>query len=220
MTDHNQQQLSETLASIKNLMEESLATHGPTAKGVGMKGERFQLLRFDKLAQVIERPTSEAGITVNDWGCGYGAMFRYLDALPSVPIRRYYGYDISEEMLVAAQASPTPKAEYILSSEVTQVADYSFVCGTFNLKMGSSDELWQGYVEEMLLQIASKSRRGLAFNLLSTYDLDWKEDNLFYADPLYFFDFCKRNISRYVSLLHDYPFYEWTILVRKGEAIR
>jgi SAM-dependent methyltransferase len=218
MTDHRQRQISEILAGLKEHATESLATYGPTAKGVGQKDERSHQLRFDKLAQVIDQPTSEEGITANDWGCGYGALFRYLDALPSVPIRRYYGYDISEEMLAAAQASPNPRAEYILSPVVTQMADYSFVAGTFNFKMESSDELWQGYIEETLLQIASKTRRGLAFNLLSTY-VDWKQEDLFYGDPFYFFDFCKRNISRYVSLLHDYPLYEWTILVRKEEAM-
>jgi len=45
--------------------------------------------------------------------------------------------------------------------------------------------------------------------------VDWKQDNLYYGDPFLFFDYCKRNISRYVSLLHDYPLYEWTIIVRK-----
>jgi len=218
MTDYRQRQISEILAGLKKYAAESLVTYGPTPLGVGQKDERSHRLRFDKLAQVIDQPTSEEGITVNDWGCGYGAMFRYLDALPSVRIRRYYGYDISEEMLAAAQASPAPRAEYILSPVVTQTADYSFVAGTFNHKMESSDELWQDYIEESLLQIASKSRRGLAFNLLSTY-VDWKQEDLFYGDPFYFFDFCKRNISRYVSLLHDYPLYDWTILIRKEEAM-
>ena len=35
--------------------------------------------RFDKLAYVIDADAPEGPITVNDWGCGYGAMFRYLD---------------------------------------------------------------------------------------------------------------------------------------------
>jgi hypothetical protein len=51
---------------------------------------------------------------------------------------------------------------------------------------------------------------------LSTY-VHWKAENLYYADPFMFFDFCKRNISPYVSLLHDYPLFEWTLLVRKQE---
>jgi hypothetical protein len=40
-------------------------------------------------------------------------------------------------------------------------------------------------------------------------------DDLYYADPLFFFDYCKTRFSRFVTLIHDYPLYEFTILVRK-----
>ena len=46
-------------------------------------------------------------------------------------------------------------------------------------------------------------RRGLAFNLLTTY-VDWRKDDLYYADPGRYFDFCRRELSRYVTLVHDY----------------
>jgi len=39
--------------------------------------------------------------------------------------------------------------------------------------------------------------------------------DLYYADPGFFFDYCKRNFSRNVALLHDYNLYDFTILVRK-----
>ena len=38
--------------------------------------------------------------------------------------------------------------------------------------------------------------------------------DLFYADPCWLFDQCKRRHSRDVALLHDYGLYEFTILVR------
>ena len=36
------------------------------------------------------------------------------------------------------------------------------------------------------------------------------------AFVLFFFDFCKRNFSRNVALLHDYGLYDFTIIVRKN----
>jgi len=39
--------------------------------------------------------------------------------------------------------------------------------------------------------------------------------DLYFGDPLLYFDFCKRNFSRNVALLHDYGLYDFTILVRK-----
>ena len=38
---------------------------------------------------------------------------------------------------------------------------------------------------------------------------------LYYADPLFLFDYCKKKYSKSVALLHDYGLYEFTILVRK-----
>jgi hypothetical protein len=45
--------------------------------------------------------------------------------------------------------------------------------------------------------------KGIALNAMSTY-VDFQADNLYYTDPLEIFDYCKRNLSRKVTLRHDY----------------
>ena len=58
--------------------------------------------------------------------------------------------------------------------------------------------------------------RGFGFNALTLYsDADKRRPDLYYADPLELFDHCKRTYSRFVTLLHDYPLYEFTLLVRR-----
>jgi SAM-dependent methyltransferase len=209
--------MSEALHAVAHLYSENLETHGVDPKSVGWRDEASQRLRFAKLAEVIDPATASSGITVNDLGCGYGAMFRYLDEIPPVRLTQYFGYDISEEMLLAAERyAADPRAKFERSSRITNQADYSFVSGTFNVRFEESDEAWTAHMTDALLDLSENSRRGFAFNALSTY-VDWKQDNLYYADPFFFFDFCKRNISRYVSLLHDYPLFEWTMIVRKEE---
>lgn len=84
--------------------------------------------------------------------------------------------------------------------------------------MREHDAAWQAYVQHVVLQLAQRSRRGLAFNLMTTF-VDFRQENLFYADPCVFFEFCKREISPYVALLHDYPLYEWTMLVHHRDAV-
>ena len=86
--------------------------------------------------------------------------------------------------------------------------------GTFNVRFEANDEVWQAFIKKKLDEIDQFSRRGFAFNLLSTY-VDWKENHLFYGDPSYWFNLCKQKYSKKVSLLHDYPLYEWTIVVKK-----
>jgi len=69
-------------------------------------------------------------------------------------------------------------------------------------------------VQASLAHLWTVSRKGLAFNMLSIYGNKRIRD-LYYADPRPFFDFCMRELSPNVTLLHDYPLQEWTILVRR-----
>jgi hypothetical protein len=58
--------------------------------------------------------------------------------------------------------------------------------------------------------------RGMAFNFLTKYsDAEFMRPDLYYADPCFFFDYCKKNFSKNVALLHDYKIYDFTILIRK-----
>jgi SAM-dependent methyltransferase len=212
--ESDDRELSDALAGVEALYSANLAEHGTSSASVGWPDAEAQLLRFDKLAYVIEFDRPQGDITVNDWGCGYGAMFRYLDARPDVRLGGYTGYDISADMLEAARGYvDDPRAKWIQAGQVGETADFTFVSGTFNVRLDASEEAWRQYVEQTLLELAAYSRRGMAFNLLTTY-VDWRSDDLFYADPTHFFTFCKENLSRHVTLLHDYPLYEWTIAVR------
>ncbi len=207
-------ELTDALAGVEALYTANLAEHGITSASVGWPDADAQRLRFDKLAYVIELDAPQDEVTVNDWGCGYGAMFRYLDERPDVRLGGYTGYDISADMLDAARGFvDDPRARWVQGAHVTETADFTFVSGTFNVRLDAGDEAWTRYIEETLLELGARSRRGLAFNLLTTH-VDWRKDDLFYADPTHFFTFCRENLSRYVTLLHDYPLYEWTIAVR------
>lgn len=185
-----------------------LEAHGPTAQGVGWRTKESQALRFERLLFAVGHDTNEP-IVVNDLGCAYGPLYHYLEER-GVAVQQYYGYDISPEMLTALSSLESPRVEAIESCRVTNDADYSFASGVFNLRFDVPDDQWRAYVESLVLGLAEHSRRGFAFNLLSTYN-EYEEDHLFYGDPCEWFDWCKRDITLRVTLLHDYPLHEWTI---------
>ena len=208
--------VADTIKQVGALYTGNLSQHGLDSKSVGWKDAESQTLRFDKLAEVILPQHRTAGFTCNDWGCGYGAMCDYLQRRPDLTLNRYYGYDISSEMIAAARELPRERAEFIKSALPTQLADYTFVSGTFNVRFQANDSDWGDYIRQSLVDLWKKTKHGLAFNLLTTF-VDWRDENLFYADPAEFFTFCRRKLSRFVTLLHDYPLYEWTILVRREQ---
>jgi SAM-dependent methyltransferase len=201
------------LAEINEYYSTKLAIHGETAKGVDWNGEESQIIRFEQLSKIIKNKNS---FSINDLGCGYGALYDYLRT--EYDSFFYSGIDISEDMIQAAtlRFKNMTNTHFYTSNEPQQVADYSIASGIFNVRLGHSDSEWLSYIEETIAMMDRFSRLGFAFNCLTLYsDKDKMKDYLYYVDPCALFDLCKRKYSPYVTLLHDYGLYEFTILVRK-----
>lgn len=201
------------LADVARYYADKLASYGETPAGVDWNGEESQCRRFDQLCKIVD---SDAHFSINDLGCGYGAMFNYLANKYSR--FSYYGTDVSEEMILAAIKlhGADARVRFFNDSKPFDVADFGVASGIFNVRLNYSDDEWLAYIHSMLMVLNNASRRGFAFNCLTSYsDPDKKRDYLYYADPGLLFDFCKRRFSRQVALLHDYGLYEFTILVRK-----
>jgi predicted TPR repeat methyltransferase len=152
---------------------------------------------------------------LNDFGCGYGALVGYLRSR-ELDVA-YRGFDLSASMLEHAQRN-YGDASFVGSIDGLGRADYTVASGIFNVKLDVPTEDWREYVLGTLETIARLSAKGFAFNMLTSYsDADRMRDDLYYGDPLFFFDLCKREYSRHVALLHDYGLYEFTMIVRIGE---
>lgn len=206
--------MNETLKKIALLYEDNLTKHGDRSKAVGWKNIESQELRFEKLTSVIQ--DEKTSITVNDYGCGYGAHLEYL-LNNGFKVDVYNGYDLSDEMLKKAKnrlKNFTGELNFFQTTEINTVANYTFVSGTFNVRFSESDLDWQEFIKKKLMQISEHSTSGFSFNLLSSY-VDWKDNNLFYAKPAFWFDFVKGALAKNVNLIHDYPLYEWTIVAKK-----
>lgn len=109
-----------------------------------------------------------------------------------------------------------PASALVTSASGLAAADYSVASGVFNLRLEVDDAAWRAYVVETLDTLDGVSERGFAFNMLTRYsDPERMRPDLYYGDPCFFFDHCKRAYARDVALLHDYGLYEFTIVVRK-----
>lgn len=205
----------EILSSVANYYSSKLADNGETARGVDWNGEESQLLRFDQLCRVITESES-VPISINDLGCGYGAMWPYLQERYAISL--YTGIDVSADMIKVAKRryEDVDCVEFMQSEKPSTVGDYTIASGIFNVRLDVSCDAWWSYMEETISLLDAYSRKGFAFNCLTSYsDADKMRDYLYYADPCKVFDFCKRSFSRNVAVLHDYDLYEFTILVRK-----
>jgi SAM-dependent methyltransferase len=204
---------SSELDKVKAYFEDKLSVHGATHKGVDYNSVDAQELRFSQLAKVID---SAGKYSLLDFGSGYGGMYDYLIKLGHT--LEYTGYDISESMVVKGRElhAGNPDCRFTDRLEDIPLLDYAVVSGTFNMKLDAGIDAWTQIVLEALDQMNAHARRGIAFNMLTKYsDAEKMRPDLYYGDPCFFFDHCKRNFSRNVALLHDYNLYDFTILVRK-----
>ena len=209
-----QENKTDLLTEVADYYTEKLAQHGETPRGVDWNGEDSQELRFQQLCKIID---DRRQFSLNDLGCGYGALHDFLvDRFSGFS---YSGIDVSEGMIRSAEQryQGIPQARFVLASEPDGVADYGVASGIFNVRLGRADAEWRAYVEATLDILDRTSRLGFSFNCLTSYsDAEKMRDYLYYADPCALFDLCKRRYSRNVTLLHDYGLYEFTILVRKA----
>lgn len=209
-----QENQTDLLTEVADYYSEKLAQHGETPRGVDWNGEESQELRFEQLCKIID---GRSQFSLNDLGCGYGALHDFLVGRCSG--FSYSGIDVSESMIKSAEQryQGIPQARFALASEPDSVADYGVASGIFNVRLGRTDAEWRTYLEATLDILDRSSRLGFSFNCLTSYsDAEKMRDYLYYADPCALFDFCKRRYSRNVALLHDYGLYEFTILVRKS----
>jgi len=171
--------IKQQLKKIKKLYTENIIAMGVTSKAVGWKTEESQLIRFDKLATIIM--DREMSITVNDYGCGYGALLKYFLEERHIQVSIYNGYDISPEMLAVASRELSffkGQLNLLETSSIKTVADYSFVSGTFNVRFDADRKSWEDFIREKLYEMYKFSRIGFSFNLLTSY-VDYEEPHLF-----------------------------------------
>jgi SAM-dependent methyltransferase len=203
------------LPSVERYYAERLARFGPTPRGVDWSSAESQALRFDHLLKIVEPSGSRPPARLLDVGCGYGALLPHLRAAGLT--LGYVGYDISPSMVAAARVAHAADPDATFTDDPAQLepVDYVVASGIFNVKLDHDDDAWRTYVDEVLARMRGWARRGLAFNMLSLYsDPERRRSDLHYEDPRARFDLCKRTFSPRVSLLHDYPLFEFTILVR------
>jgi SAM-dependent methyltransferase len=154
------------LRKVDRYYSGKLKAHGATARGVDWNSTESQRMRFDQLLKICDCRTP---FTVNDYGCGYGALAVYLHE--NRYLFRYCGFDISSQMIARARALHSAMSAVAFVNEESGLpqADYTVASGLFNVKLDTSAMDWEAYMLQTLEAINSLSEKGFAFNVLTKY---------------------------------------------------
>lgn len=195
---------------------DKFSLHGETPLGVDWNGAESQHANFEQLLKLLPR---DGCFSLNDFGCGYGALLPLLTRRRSGV--RYRGYDLNADMIRAAgeRYRAHPGASFHVADRPLEEADFGLASGVFTLRLGRSDDECAAALRDGLDALDRTSRHGFAFNCLTSYSDAAKMRNyLYYPNPCEVFDWCKRRYAKDVALLHDYGLYAFTMLVRKSPA--
>jgi SAM-dependent methyltransferase len=201
------------LNKVNNYFAEKIKTFGPTPQGVDYNSAESQEVRFFQLTKVLE---TNRKYSLLDFGSGYGALYDYLLRLGHK--LHYFGYDISEAMIEKGRELHQENVDCLYTCNIDEIppVDYSVASGTFNMKLDIGNDEWTRIVIDSLNNMDKLSLKGIAFNMLTKYsDPEKMRSDLYYGDPLFFFDYCKNHYSKNVALLHDYRLYDFTLIIRK-----
>ncbi len=201
---------------------EKLTAHGSSALGVGWNSEERQEILFVQLMRLCQNPQTgkvEQPFSIIDYGCGYGALVPHL-AKHGYPVTSYVGYDMMPEMVERAREAgyQAPWARFTSSPEGVTQADYAVASGLIAPKLDADVHEWEKHVLRLLDRLWELGAQGFAVNSLTSYsDAEKMRSDLYYPDPRFLFDHCKRRFSRRVALLHDYLPFDFTLIVRGND---
>jgi SAM-dependent methyltransferase len=201
------------LQRVNNYYSQKIIANGPTPQGVDWNSIESQNLRFEVLSNVVNL---DEPFSILDYGCGFGSMLKYFNQKYSE--FKYTGFDISQQMIDEALKlnSDNPSSQWVTNLNENYKFDFTIASGIFNVKLETPDIVWLDYIINTLHKLDECSLKGFSFNILTKYsDKEYMKEYLYYADPLYIFNYCKLNFSKNVALLHDYDLFEFTIIVRK-----
>jgi SAM-dependent methyltransferase len=208
-------ELADALRKSQAYFREKIEQHGAVPQGVDFNGPEAQSVRFSQLVRILD---SEGRFSLLDYGCGYGALLAFLRSTGRECV--YWGYDELDSMILAARSevAESDTVHFTSSLDDVPICDYLVAGSIFNIKFDVPPEIWREHTLIILRKMDQLCTKGFAFDMLTSYSdperMGMRPD-LYFADPLYYFDFCKRTFARDVALLHDYRLFDFTILVRK-----
>jgi SAM-dependent methyltransferase len=211
--------LAEVYEGVERYYTDKILEYGPTPHGVDWESEAVQEVRFRELLKICE---FNEGFSLNDVGCGYGALALYLTRHHPETEIDYLGFDLSAAMIDHAveRRLGRGRCAFAVARAAPRSADYSVASGIFNIKLDQPVDRWERFVAESLGDMRATSRLGFAVNFMGPHALGPAARPALYATlPGPWISYCEK-LGSTVEVVADYGLREFTLLVRPEKSRR
>lgn len=216
---------SDIESSQINFYLKKFSQYQDSYKSLSWNNKKTQDLRFDSLTKLFDLESRDAFFSVHEIGCGLGHFGEYLKI--KFPNVSYSGSDIVNQMIEVCKKK-FPSQHFVCTSIIDSIKklkriiggyDYYCLSGTFHTKLDNSIEKWEEFVLKSIRNMFDLAKKGIAFNFLTSYSTFY-DKSLYYCDPCVIFNWCMKNLSRFIAIRHDIPLYEFTVFVYKESFIK
>ncbi len=188
--------------------------YGATPAGVDWSCAPTQELRFVQLLRLVDFTRS---FSIDDVGCGYGALLGFIARRHRGARMDYLGIDLSPAMISCARALWASRAngDFLVGNRSPRAADYAVASGIFNVRIEEPVALWESFIEATLRAMAASTDTGFAVNFLAplTEGMQGKPE-LYRTPPARWVEFCERELKMGVAVLDAYGMREFTLHAR------
>lgn len=205
------------LAAVHRTIESYYSTRfrqfGATPLGVDWSCVATQEMRFVQLLKLCE---IGADCSLNDLGCGYGALLALLARRHPASAIDYVGIELSAAMVRSARRRwrGHPGCRFVQGEACPRQADYSLASGIFNVQLDQPCDLWEAFIRTTLDGLAASSRRGFSVNFIAAPAGRAIEAGLYATTPGPWLGYCASRFDAAVELVTGYGLREFTLLVR------
>ena len=205
-------------AEISRYYTDKVTQFGATPLGVDWTCVPTQQLRFVQLLKLCDFTRS---FSLNDLGCGYGALLAYLDWRHAECTVDYTGVDLSAALIAHAHQlwRGRPRVRFAPGHRCSNVADYSIASGIFNVQLEQPLEVWEAFVRSSLAHLHSSSRVGFAVNFMLEPDAGQRaRAGLYVTTPSRWASYCAEQFAATTEIIRDYGLREFTLVVRRPKG--
>lgn len=201
-------------AGIAAYYSARLGQFGTTPLGVDWTCQATQEMRFVQLLKLCDFTSA---FSLNDLGCGYGALIAYLDRRHAGQTIDYLGIDVSQAMVRRARRlwRDHGNAAFAHGHAAPRMADYSIASGIFNVEQDQPRPGWETFVAASLDNLYETSRRGFAVNFMRQPTATSGRKGLYYTDTAYWARYCATKFGAVAEVREGYGLREFTLIVRR-----